>query len=85
MNFLSNTLIVKFDAASGNVSVSHPDTNTFPDPFVTVRPETIAAMEFDEAAHFIGTRLLLLMPGMREHFQAHLARLAASEDGALKK
>jgi len=57
----------------------------FPSPLITVRPETIEMMEFDEVAHFLGTRLLLLMPGMREHFQEHLERLAASDDGDLRK
>lgn len=83
MNFLSNTLIVEFDTPTGNVLVSHPDRSRIPSPLVTIRPETLETMEFDEAAHFLGTRLLLLMPGMREHFRAHIERLAASEDGKL--
>jgi hypothetical protein len=83
MKFLSNVLTVKFDAATGNLLISHPDTKMFPSPLVTIRPETWEAMEFDDVANFLGNRLLLLMPEMREHFKAHLERLAASEDGNL--
>jgi len=83
MNFLSNTLIVEVDTPTGNVLVSHPDRSIVPSALVTIRPEALETMESDEAAHFLGARLLLLMPAMREHFRTHIERLAASPDGKL--
>ncbi len=81
MKFLSNNLIVQFDQSTGNLLVVHPNREDFPNPLVTIRPETYLAMSFDEAAEFVGSRLLLLIPGMREQYKQHIQRLAASPDG----
>jgi hypothetical protein len=81
MNFLSPILTIRFDATSKSILIYHPDKSQFPDPLVTIREETYSAMTFEEAAEFVGSRILLLIPGMREQFKDELARLASSETG----
>lgn len=81
MKFLSETFVVRFDESTKSLLILHPDKVEFPDPLVTIRQETYASMEFNEAAEFLGARLLLLIPSMREQFKEHLDRLASSEDG----
>jgi hypothetical protein len=83
MKFLSNTLIVQFEQSTGNLLIVHPNREEFPHPLVTVRPQTYSAMSFNEAAEFVGSRVLLLIPGMREQYKEHIQRLASSPDGKL--
>lgn len=84
MNFFSDTLIVRFDNATKSLLISHPDTTKFPQPFVNIREETYSTMTFEEASEFLGSRLLLLMPEMREKFKAEIDALAKSEFGKSK-
>lgn len=81
MDFLSETLVVRFDYTSKSLLICHPDKTKFPDPLVTIREATYSEMEFEEACEFIGSRILLLMPGMRDHFKSALDRMANSETG----
>ncbi len=86
MDFLSETLTVRFDATTKSLLILHPDKEKIAQPLVQVREETYSTMSFDEAAEFIGARILLLMPAMRKHFDADIQRLASSETGkGLKK
>jgi hypothetical protein len=85
MNFLSNTLIVSFDENTQSLLISHPDTTNFPQPFVTIRQETYSAMKFDEASEFLGARLILLIPAIREHFKEEIDALSKSEFGKSKR
>jgi hypothetical protein len=85
MKFLSSTLVVNYDSASQNLQISHPDQRQFSQPLVTIRAETYSAMSLEELAEFLGSRLLLLIPEMREHYKDHIEQLAASKDGNLPK
>ena len=81
MNFLSDTLVIRYDGATGSLLISHPDTASFPHPFVNIREETYSAMHFNELSEFLGARLLLLIPGMRVKFKAEIEAFANSEFG----
>jgi hypothetical protein len=81
MTFLSDTLIVKYDRSTKSLLILHPDTNEFAQPLVNIREETYSAMTLDEASEFIGARILLLIPEMRQQFKEEIARLASSEHG----
>ncbi len=81
MNFLSDSLCVRYDAALKSIVVEHPDRAQFPQPLVQIREETYATMNLMELSEFIGLRLLLLMPTMRDHFKEEIERMA-SRDGA---
>jgi len=81
MSFFSNSLLIDYDESTKNFLISHPDKERFPQPLVTVRAETYSAMTLDQASEFIGSRILLLIPAMRQHFKAEIERLASSERG----
>lgn len=78
MEFLSHTLVINFDSSSKSLLISHPDKSKYPDPLVTIREETYSGMNFEEATKFVGSRILLLIPAMREHFKDELNRMASS-------
>lgn len=69
MNLLSDQLSVEFDASQDALLIWHPDRNAFPSPLITVRAECLRGLSFDEAAGFIGERIVLLMPALREIFK----------------
>lgn len=81
MNFLSDTLIVKYDRSTKSLLISHPDTKEFGQPLVNIREETYSAMTLEEVSEFIGARILLLIPEMRQQFKDEIERLASSEHG----
>jgi hypothetical protein len=81
MDFLSSTLVVRLDPTSECLLISHPDSLKFPEPLVTIRKETYSGMNFEEATAFVGSRILLLIPGMREHFKGELNQMASTETG----
>ena len=83
MKFLSSTLIVKFEQSTGNLLIMHPNLEEFPYPFVTIRQQTYSSMSFEEASAFVGSRLLLLIPEMREQYKEYIDSLASSEDGKI--
>jgi hypothetical protein len=85
MKFLSDKIIVKFDTSSENIQIFNPNEREFPDPLVNIAKNTYSDMSFTDAAEFLGSRLLLLMPSMREHFKDELAQLASSEHGLSKR
>lgn len=81
MEFLSQVFSVRFDPTSRCLLIVHPDKTTFPDPLVTIRHETYSGMSFQEMSAFLGSRLLLLIPEMRDHFKTELDHLGASDTG----
>ena len=81
MKFLSNELLARFDEAEKSIFVEHPDRNSFPSPLVNIRYETYSSMNFEELCEFLGSRMVLLMPGLREHFKDEIERMANSERG----
>jgi hypothetical protein len=78
MDVLSDVLTVRFDSKSNSLMILRPDDAQ---PLVQVRHETYSAMSFDEAAEFVGARILLLMPEMRKQFDAEIKQMASSETG----
>lgn len=84
MNFLSNALSIRYDESTKSLLIEHPNKKSFPDPLVTVREDTYSSMTLDQACEFIGSRIILLMPAMREQYKEEIDRLAASEHGKKK-
>ena len=80
MNLLNDTFIVKFDDELQSILIIHPDETTVPGPVVRIRAETLEKMDFLEASQFLGERLMLLIPQLRERYADDLARLAKAED-----
>lgn len=64
----SNEFVVRWDGALNSLLISHPDTKCFPQPHVQIRAETIDEMDFETASQFIGSRLALLIPALRERY-----------------
>ena len=72
MNVLSNRLEVEYDDGRGAVLIRHPDRQHFQSPLVEIRRETLNEMSLKAAAEFIGERLILLTPALREIFKDYL-------------
>ena len=64
----SNEFLVRWDEEHRCLFVVHPDRRTFPEPLVTIRESTLSEMNFEAAAEFIGSRLALLMPALRDRY-----------------
>jgi len=78
MNILNDTLIVRYDDSLKSIVIDHPDTAEIPNPLVRIRAETLDKMSVLEASQFLGERLILLIPQLRERYKADLARLAGN-------
>lgn len=78
MNILNDTFIVKYDDALQSIVIIHPDGAKVPNPLVRIRAETLDRMSFLEASQFLGERLMLLIPQLRERYKGDLAKLADS-------
>lgn len=63
---LSNEFIVRWDEKLNGLMIAHPDGERFPRPHVQIRSSTLADMSFEQASQFIGERLALLIPALRE-------------------
>lgn len=75
MNIFSNSLIVRYDDSIESVVIEHPEKNEFPSAFVQIREETFSKMTFEEFSQFLGARLLLLMPSMRDQFKDEIEKM----------
>ena len=64
----SNEFAVRWDPQLASFLIVHPNTAKFPQPFVQIRSTTLESMSWQEAAQFIGERLILLMPALRERY-----------------
>jgi len=65
---LSNEFIVRWDEELNSLVLVHPDGERFPQPHVQIRSSTLADMNFEQASKFIGERLVLLIPALRERY-----------------
>lgn len=72
MNVNSNRFIVEFDKERDAYLIDHPDRDDDLLPLVVIRRETLEAMTLKEAAEFIGSRLILLTPDLKEIFKDYL-------------
>lgn len=84
MRFLSDHLIVRMDDQAKGVLIEHPDKSMFPTPLVNIRRETYESMSFQEMCSFLGSRLVLLMPELREHYRDEIDEMSRSENGGHK-
>ena len=75
MNILNDTFIVKYDDTLRSILIIHPNETEIPSPLVQIRDETLANMNFIEASQFLGERLMLLIPQLRERYAADLEKL----------
>lgn len=64
----SNEFFVRWDDQRRCLLLVHPDRAKFPEPLVTIRESTLAEMNFATAAEFIGSRLALLIPALRDRY-----------------
>ena len=76
LNIFNDTFIVKYDEGMQSILIIHPDENVISRPIVQIRAETLATMNFLEASQFLGERLMILIPQLRERYEGDLARLA---------
>lgn len=79
MNFLTDSLRIRYDEGLKSIVIEHSDSEQFPMSLVRIREETYAEMGFAELAEFLGSRLLLLMPSMRSHFDKDIERMKSNE------
>lgn len=70
MNVYSNRLIVEFDSERDAYLIIHPNRDI--GTMVEIRRETLGGMSYTEAAKFIGERLILLTPDLKEIFKDYL-------------
>jgi hypothetical protein len=62
----SNQFIVQWNDDMQSLLIIHPDGAKFPHPLVQIRSSTLTEMNCQEASQFIGERLVLLIPALRE-------------------
>lgn len=79
INIFNDTFIVKYDEGLQSILIIHPDENVISRPIVQIRAETLATMNFLEASQFLGERLMILIPQLRDRYDADLAKLAKNE------
>lgn len=65
---LSDEFTVRWNRALDSLVIVHPDPKRFPQPHVQIRASTLSGMSFEQASQFIGERLVLLIPALRERY-----------------
>lgn len=75
-NVLSNKILVEFDEKEGKLVLSTIDSDSGKHRLEIAR-DTLSSMSFVEASQFIGERLVLLNPHLRDIFKDYFW----SEDG----
>lgn len=68
MNILTNELIFRYDETEGKLFIFHPDRERFPTPLGAIPISELQKMTLAEASQFIGEKVILLSPGLREKF-----------------
>ena len=76
MDFLSDEVTIRFDSGTRDIGVFAKGQR-----LVQIRPESYGPMSFEELSEFIGARVLLLMPSMREQYREHISLSANSDVG----
>lgn len=67
-NIFSSELIVRWDEGSNSLTIVHPKSTSVRGCLVQIRSETLDAMSFAQASSFIGERLALLIPELRQRY-----------------
>jgi hypothetical protein len=70
---LTSELIFRFEQATGDLLVIHPNETDWPQPLARVTASTLDGMSWIEASRFIGEFVTLLMPPLRARFEAEFA------------
>lgn len=65
---LSPELTVCWDSDRNALLINHPNQELFPPPLIEIQASTLAEMSFEQATQFVGERLFLLIPALREQF-----------------
>ena len=72
MNIFSDRLEVEFDEKRDAFVIKHSDARQFPTPLIEIRRDTLKGMSLQEASLFLGERIILLIPRLRELFADYL-------------
>jgi hypothetical protein len=75
MNVFSDSLTTIFEEETKSILISHLQPTEFDGSLVNIRLETYGKMTFDELSAFLGSRLLLLMPSMREFYKVDIDKM----------
>ena len=78
---LSSEFIVRWDEGLESLLVVHPDRLRFPQPHVQIRSSTLDPMSCQQASQFIGERLVLLIPALRERYVNPETGMLRTESG----
>ncbi len=79
VNIFNDTFIVKYDDSLQSILIIHPNESVASRPIVQIRAETLEKMNFLEASQFLGERLMILIPQLRDRYATDLAKLAKDE------
>ena len=74
MNVLNDKFIVQYDVKEQSLLIVHPDEKRVSNPLVSIRAETLSKMNFVKASQFLGERLILLIPQLRERYKDDIAK-----------
>lgn len=80
LNIFNDTFIVKYDQELESVLIIHPDDKVISRPIVQIRSSTLSQMDFLQASQFLGERLMILIPQLRERYASDLAKLAGENE-----
>lgn len=64
----SSSFLVRWDSDRQALSIIHPDQDRFPSPLIQIASSTLDDMDWKEASQFIGERLVLLIPELRNRY-----------------
>jgi hypothetical protein len=76
INIFNDTFIVKYDEDLNSLLIIHPDQKIMSRPIVQIRAETLDEMNFLQATQFLGERLMILIPQLRDRYADDLSKLA---------
>jgi hypothetical protein len=66
--FLSSAFTVQWNQATDSLDIVHPDPAQIPRPLIAIPGATLRAMTLTEASEFVGSRLVLLIPELRQEW-----------------
>ena len=69
---LSDNFMVEYDKKKDALLIRHKNTQTYPTPLVEIKRDTLSTMTLSQASQFIGERLILLIPSLRDLFKDYL-------------
>ncbi len=79
INIFNDTFIVKYDKDLQSILIIHPDEKVMSRPIVQIRSDTLDKMDFLQASQFLGERLMILIPQLRDRYSEDLVKLAQND------